>query len=666
MDEEKKVENKGFYDSPADIFFECKDLVRYVYYILLFFTNEEEEQFMKNNGTFERVKTVNAFRQVKKNNHTFIPFNEHFRNLRELGIIHTPPKFDVDDESKKKFYLDAIHKEWASELVIEYEKSILIEGPAGTGKTHFAEEIISQILKEDPNRIVLNTSTTGCSARLLQNGSTIDSALGFGRRNYINVKDPENYKDPVSYGYYTAKILKKEFPWKAERIQSAYAIRIDEVSMLSSTDFTYFSTIVSAICGVFHKPFGGKLLILTGDLFQIPPIPTKYGISRDKIVPGTDEFFIDSHIFKKSGMHIISLLFSYRQKEDPVYTNILDRMRVGANNGSDIAILSQRKYKSEEEKSMLMNDTSIVKIFPRNDRVDRSNNDSLRSIDAPEESFPVLYDIFCQVDEKRAEDHAKSLGLETLVLKRNCRIMIIHNQNVDKGVVNGRTGTYLKSRSSYLKVLLDGDETTTLVKRKEYSQFNSEGNPLFKVSQYPIKLGYAITVNKSQGASLGKVIADTDVFGEGSFYVLCSRVSKLENIHFLNFYPEKIRANKKLLEKFVYSSPSKRPSPSQPCSERVKETFEKKNVVDDVIPDDEFKKKWVDFREKVRVEVNNGVKKREGNGMEIEKISTTTTQQPCIHTPSRDVNCNTPPLMRKKIKIEDIIDVDTIEIDDLD
>jgi ATP-dependent DNA helicase PIF1 len=63
--------------------------------------------------------------------------------------------------------------------------------------------------------------------------------------------------------------------------------------------------------------------------------------------------------------------------------------------------------------------------------------------------------------------------------------------------------------------------------------------------QFPVKLAFALTINKSQGQSLESVGIDltADVFGHGQLYVALSRATNFSNISIL-LPPPKFRARK--------------------------------------------------------------------------------------------------------------------------
>lgn len=68
------------------------------------------------------------------------------------------------------------------------------------------------------------------------------------------------------------------------------------------------------------------------------------------------------------------------------------------------------------------------------------------------------------------------------------------------------------------------------------------------ISQIPLILGWAITIHKSQGATLDFVELDigSDIFECGQTYVALSRFKSLEGLYISFFDPKKIKVNKKV------------------------------------------------------------------------------------------------------------------------
>lgn len=55
----------------------------------------------------------------------------------------------------------------------------------------------------------------------------------------------------------------------------------------------------------------------------------------------------------------------------------------------------------------------------------------------------------------------------------------------------------------------------------------------FKRLQFPVRLAFAITINKAQGQSLQQcgVDLETDCFSHGQLYVACSRAGNPKHLH---------------------------------------------------------------------------------------------------------------------------------------
>jgi ATP-dependent DNA helicase PIF1 len=140
------------------------------------------------------------------------------------------------------------------DLIINKKKSIFITGPAGVGKTHLLKTIY-HTLKSKGEKIVL-TSTTGINALNL-GGITIHKLMGMQTRTdmqYIN-------------------FMKSSFLFKgiAQRMAKIDYIVIDEVSMLRADQLELINAILKETTKT-DKPFGGKVMIFTGDFYQIPPV----------------------------------------------------------------------------------------------------------------------------------------------------------------------------------------------------------------------------------------------------------------------------------------------------------------------------------------------------------------------------------------------------------
>jgi hypothetical protein len=131
--------------------------------------------------------------------------------------------------------------------------------------------------------------------------------------------------------------------------------------------------------------------------------------------------------------------------------------------------------------------------------------------------------------------NCSGLPLSKLELKEGCPIMVLRNLDAAHGVCNGSRGILTRLRSRVLEVkLLTGDFAGQKVFIPRISNQPTEDQVAFKFTrrQFPIRLAFAMTFNKSQGQSVKHVGLDLrrPVFSHGQFYVGVSRVTSVSNL----------------------------------------------------------------------------------------------------------------------------------------
>ena len=98
-----------------------------------------------------------------------------------------------------------------------------------------------------------------------------------------------------------------------------------------------------------------------------------------------------------------------------------------------------------------------------------------------------------------------------------------------------------------------------------YHTWMSENIPGIGVSQIPLILSWAITIHKSQGASLERCIIDIGdrVFEAGQSYVALSRIKSLEGVSIMSYDVTKILVNKRVKAFYgeLSNSPNVSPTP---------------------------------------------------------------------------------------------------------
>ena len=188
--------------------------------------------------------------------------------------------------------------------VVNDGKSVFFTGSAGTGKSVLMRQIIQKLKDKHQKDIasVAVTASTGLAACNIE-GSTIHSFAGIGLG-----------KEPAPQ---LVKKVKRNVK-AVNRWRSCKVLIIDEVSMVDGDLYDKLEHIARAIKNN-GRPFGGIQVVVTGDFFQLPPVPEQNRESK---------FCFNSQTWTTTIQHTILLTHIFRQK-DPVFATMLNEMRLG-------------------------------------------------------------------------------------------------------------------------------------------------------------------------------------------------------------------------------------------------------------------------------------------------------------------------------------------------
>ena len=127
--------------------------------------------------------------------------------------------------------------------------------------------------------------------------------------------------------------------------------------------------------------------------------------------------------------------------------------------------------------------------------------------------------------------------------------MCIVNIELDNGqtLCNGSQGIITRLSEQGLPIVKFGSSLETVM---GYHIWPSENIPGIGVSQLPLILAWALTIHKSQGATLdiAEIDAGSGIFECGQTYVALSRVKSLEGLYLTSFDASKIKVNRKVQE----------------------------------------------------------------------------------------------------------------------
>ena len=371
-------------------------------------------------------------------------------------------------------------------------KNVFITGPGGTGKSVLIKEIISHC---NNNNIKFGVTATTGSAALLIGGRTLHSYLGIG----IGNKSPQTlFKDNR---YRLHHIIKK--------IRELKILIIDEISMMDLELFELVSNYISLI-RYDNEVFGGLQVILSGDFCQLEPVNGKY-------------CFL-SELWNKLELKIIFLNKMVRQEHDIIFQKILRSLRYGICNEKIINILKKCN------RPLHYNDIKPTILYSKNIDVEKINKKEYDKLILSNKY--LTYEIKLPEIKKNHDkilNWIKALDIPfTVDICVNAQVIVTANINQDNGIVNGTRGIVTSIDNNYIVIKTINDE---LVKISYFKTISSEDNLMY-FSYMPIKLAYALSIHKSQGATLDAIEINIgkDIFAAGQAYTALSRTRSLDNV----------------------------------------------------------------------------------------------------------------------------------------
>ncbi len=386
----------------------------------------------------------------------------------------------------------------AFDAIERTNSNLLILGPAGTGKSTFVN-----YLKSASKKRIVCACPTAVSA-LNVGGQTIHSLFQIPPRDFTM---PE--------------LLKLKAKPRNILIATDVLI-IDEISMVAP-DLLDAIDILARYARRNNEPFGGIQVVAIGDLFQLPPVITGTATQYYESEYGhPNAYFFDSNVYKRANFIKFNFDFVYRQNDLPLLENLV-RLR----NGGVEALSFFNNFRIDD----VARRENAVLITPFRAVAERINATRLNQIN---ETAVVYNGVLSGNFSDR--DVPAPLALE---LKVGALVVFVKNgdkwHNGSMGIVRA-----MSARDITVQLLSDSRETVSVRPEKwqkiEYSRDENDRlveNEVGSYKQFPLSLGYAMTIHRAQGKTLDAVVIDVSrgCFAHGQTYVALSRTRRASDMH---------------------------------------------------------------------------------------------------------------------------------------
>jgi ATP-dependent DNA helicase PIF1 len=409
---------------------------------------------------------------------------------------------------------------------IESNKNVFLSGPGGCGKS-YCLRILAKSLN-DFGICCYCTAMTGIAALNLScpgvRTRTLHSWAGIG----LGKDDGDTL---------IAKVLGN--PMSKKRWLLTKVLIIDEISMLGASLITKLDLIGRGVrkCNL---PFGGLIIIVSGDFLQLPPVKDNWAFLTDA--------------WKSLDFITVPFTTPYRYS-DMIWFQLLLRMRDGKLTQDDISLLETRVTAYDEYLELGPGDgefaikPTILHSLKRD--VYAYNMDELRKLDGE----PVIYnckDSYVKI-ERRVNQETYKLLLddaipESISLKPGAQVMLKANIDVDRKLVNGSRGVITRCEIDAVYVMFY--RRNAEIRIATHTWDIEDDRMKASRSQIPLILAWSSTVHQSQGCTLDFAVCNlgSSVFEDGQAYVAASRVRSLEGLYLSNFYPSAIKTSPEALE----------------------------------------------------------------------------------------------------------------------
>ena len=303
---------------------------------------------------------------------------------------------------------------------------------------------------------------------------------------------------------------------------------IDEVSMVNADLMDAMDRSLRQARQRPHEPFGGAQVVLFGDPYQLAPVPGDGEERRYFADTYESMWFFDAKVWRDADLRIFELGEVHRQHDDE-FKFMLNAVRHGRVTAEIAGVLNDVGARRP------LPEHGAITLATRNDTVNRINAQQLHRLPGHSQANEA---------EVNGDFGGRAFPAdERLELKVGAQVMFLRNDVALRGEgprwVNGTIGT-VTSLTRELRVGVDGEEHE--VEPATWEKYRYSWDPVRKklereivaeFTQFPLRLAWAVTIHKSQGASYDTAVVDlgSRAFSPGQTYVALSRLTALDGLY---------------------------------------------------------------------------------------------------------------------------------------
>lgn len=384
--------------------------------------------------------------------------------------------------------------------------NLFLTGKAGTGKS----TLIRHHMANTERRVVV-AAPTGIAALNVE-GYTIHRLFSFTTTTSL--------EDVVSGGYRPGRF--------ARTLRSLETLIVDEASMVRADLFDMLVAALERFGPEPGRPFGGVQVVLVGDLFQLPPV-VRESESAFFSTRYSTPYFFSADRFDRESFPTVALTTVFRQLGDQRLTATLNAIREGV-----LLERARDDLNSRTDPDFAAPDGEFwLTLAPTNRIVGARNRERLERLPGEARTNEATWSGDLSTFDPPVE--------RTLTFKVGAQIMMLTNDQADRWV-NGTLGRVLEITSVSGDVVVtaefrDGTTAEFGPHTWEATRPVVEGGVLRhevigRYTQLPFKLAWAITIHKSQGQTLDRLVVDLTggAFDFGQVYVALSRCTSMDGL----------------------------------------------------------------------------------------------------------------------------------------